>query len=308
MKDCIFCKIVSGEIPCFKIYEDDFVLAFLDIENDAYGHTLVIPKKHYESLATCDGTTLSRVFDAVKKIGNHYVKDCDFDGFNVFNNTSAAAGQSVMHFHVHIIPRKENDNIIVSNRMIGKGEFNEADGKRESLTIRKNTEKTELEQVCEKLRMPQEKIVLDDENCVVLYTDGACSGNPGAGGWAAILSHKGVVRTLSGGEKDTTNNRMELLGVINGLEATEKGETVKVFSDSAYVVNAFNQNWIENWQRKGWHSASGGEVLNKELWQKLVALVKERDVEFNKVKGHSDNALNNRCDALAREEVAKLQE
>ena len=288
MKDCIFCKIIAGEVPCFKIYEDDFCLAFLDVSNDICGHTLVVPKKHYESVITCDNSTLSRIIEICKKVGNHYVKNCGFGGYNIINSSGKAAEQGVMHVHFHVLPRKEGDGEVVSPKLSGCHE--------------------PLEAVWENLRLPAEKMdcVIDDETCVVLYTDGACSGNPGAGGWAAILSFKGKEKVLSGGELETTNNRMELMAVIMGIETIKEGSKVKVFSDSAYVVNAFNQHWIENWQKNNWRTAGNGEVQNKELWQRLLSAMEGKEVEFVKVKGHSDNQNNNRCDALAREEISKL--
>jgi len=289
MKDCIFCKIIGGEIPCHKIYEDDFCLAFLDISNDKYGHTLVIPKKHYESVMTCDSSTLSRIIELCKKIGNHYVKDCGFEGYNIFNNTGKAAEQTVMHTHFHIVPRKTNDDVVLYAELKDCG--------------------ADLVEVCKHLRLEEERPVqiVDDENCVVLYTDGACSGNPGAGGWAAILSYKGKEKILTGGEAETTNNRMEIMAVIAGLEAVKDNHNVKVFSDSAYVVNTFNQGWIDNWQRNNWKSSGKGDVLNVDLWKRLLKAKENLNVEFVKVKGHSDNENNNRCDALAREEIAKIQ-
>lgn len=289
MKDCVFCKILAGEIPYYKIYEDDFCLAFLDISNDIYGHTLVIPKRHYESVATCDNTTLSRVIETCKKVGNHYVKDCGFDGYNIINATGKAAEQSVFHMHFHILPRKIDD---------GKHVFPELE-----------TSGFELQDVCESLKfVEEEKPALDDSSCVVLYTDGACSGNPGAGGWASIMSYKGKEKVLSGGEENTTNNRMELMSVIMGLENIEKGYAVKVYSDSAYVVNAFNQKWITNWKNNNWKNSSGDVVANKELWLRLLEAMQDKDVEFVKVKGHADNEYNNRCDKLARNEIVKMSE
>ncbi len=291
MKDCIFCKIIKGEIPAYKIYEDDFCLAFLDISNDSYGHTLVIPKKHYENIMTCDNSTLSRLIETCKKLGTHYVKDCGFDGFNIFNNNGKSAGQSVMHLHLHIRPRKEGDGLNCSGELDTK-----CDAK--------------LEDVCKALKFEEKKVSPEnnvDADTVVLYTDGACSGNPGAGGWASILSFKGKEKILSGGEEMTTNNRMELMAVIVGLESIKSGSKVCVFSDSAYVVNAFNQGWVANWQKNHWRTSGGSEVSNKELWLRLLAAKEKLNVEFVKVKGHSDNENNNRCDALAREEIAKLQ-
>ena len=141
---------------------------------------------------------------------------------------------------------------------------------------------------------------------VTLYTDGACSGNPGVGGWAAILIFGSKKREMSGGEKLTTNNKMELLGVINGLSALKEPCEVDVYSDSAYVVNAFLNGWIVNWQLNGWKTANKSPVQNKELWEKLLDLCSIHKINWHKVKGHADNELNNRCDELARMEVKKL--
>ncbi len=120
MNDCIFCKIVAGEIPCYKIYEDQNVLAFLDISCDAVGHTLVVPKKHCDNVITADGKNLSAVINAVSKISKHFVEDCGFEGVNIFNNCGKTAGQTIMHLHFHIIPRKNGDGIegCTANRKI----------------------------------------------------------------------------------------------------------------------------------------------------------------------------------------------
>ena len=134
---------------------------------------------------------------------------------------------------------------------------------------------------------------------VTLYTAGACSGNPGPGGWAALLMVDKYKKELSGGEAVTTNNRMELLAVINGLKALSRPCEVDVYSDSAYVVNAFLQKWIVSWQRNGWRNSAKAEVANKDLWQELLKLTDVHKVKFIKVKGHADNEYNNRCDELA---------
>lgn len=141
---------------------------------------------------------------------------------------------------------------------------------------------------------------------VTIYTDGACSGNPGDGGWGAVLIYKDVKKEISGGKKDTTNNIMELTAVIEALKLLKFPCKVKLYSDSAYVVNAFLQNWIINWQKNNWKTADKQDVKNKELWQELLNLTNIHDVEFNKVKGHSDNDLNNRCDELARNAIKEL--
>lgn len=141
---------------------------------------------------------------------------------------------------------------------------------------------------------------------VVIYTDGACSGNPGPGGWGSILMYKDNKKEISGGCNNTTNNIMELTAVVEALKLLKYKCKVKIYSDSAYVVNAFNQNWIYGWMKKGWVNASKEPVKNKEIWQELYCLTKEHEVEFVKVKGHSDNEYNNRCDELARKAILSL--
>ena len=141
---------------------------------------------------------------------------------------------------------------------------------------------------------------------VIIYTDGACSGNPGPGGWGAILMYKGAKKEISGGMKNTTNNIMEVTAVIEALKCLKVESDVQVYSDSAYTVNAFKQGWIYNWMKNGWKTSNKEPVKNKELWQELYALTKKHKVEFIKVKGHADNEFNNRCDEMAREAINKL--
>ena len=141
---------------------------------------------------------------------------------------------------------------------------------------------------------------------VTIYTDGACSGNPGPGGWGAILMFGENKKEISGGKKDTTNNVMELTAVIEALKLLKRPCKVELYSDSAYVVNAFLQDWISVWIKKDWKNSNKEEVKNKELWQELINLTKVHDVTFHKVKGHSDNEYNNRCDELARNAIKKL--
>ena len=141
---------------------------------------------------------------------------------------------------------------------------------------------------------------------VVIYTDGACSGNPGPGGWGSILMYKDNKKEISGGKLDTTNNIMEVTAVIEALKLLKFKCKVSIYSDSAYVVNAFNQKWIYGWMKNGWKNASKEPVKNKELWQELYGLTKAHEVTFIKVKGHSDNEYNNRCDELARQAIKKL--
>lgn len=138
---------------------------------------------------------------------------------------------------------------------------------------------------------------------VIIYTDGACSGNPGPGGWGTILMCNGAKREISGGKENTTNNVMEITAVIEGLKLLKYPCEVEVYSDSAYVVNAFKQKWLESWKKNSWRNSSKEEVKNKELWQELDKLVNIHTVTFIKVKGHSDNEYNNRCDELARNAI-----
>lgn len=141
---------------------------------------------------------------------------------------------------------------------------------------------------------------------ITIYTDGACSGNPGPGGWGAILMFGDTKKEISGGLDNTTNNVMELTAVIESLKILKRPCKVDLYSDSAYVVNAFLQKWIYGWIQKNWKTAGNDPVKNKELWQELYGLTKIHDVTFHKVKGHADNEFNNRCDELARMERDKF--
>jgi len=140
---------------------------------------------------------------------------------------------------------------------------------------------------------------------VQIYTDGACSGNPGPGGWGAILMYGGKTKELSGGEAMTTNNRMELVSVIMALEALREPCQVELYTDSQYVANAINKGWLVSWRKMGW-KRKAGEVKNLDLWQRLVPLLETHSVEFMWVKGHADNEYNNRCDELAVLESRKF--
>ncbi len=143
---------------------------------------------------------------------------------------------------------------------------------------------------------------------VQIYTDGACSGNPGPGGWGAILSFQGKTKEMSGHMPNTTNNRMELFAVISALGALKEPCVVEVYSDSSYTVNAFNDDWIGNWQKNGWLTSAKKPVENSDLWKLLLILIKkQKAVTFHKVKGHSDHPENNRCDELARAAIREYR-
>ena len=142
---------------------------------------------------------------------------------------------------------------------------------------------------------------------VTLYTDGACSGNPGPGGYGAILIYKGIEKEISGGELDTTNNKMEIIAVLKGLEYLKEPCDVTIYSDSAYVVNTIEKGWIYSWKKNNWIKSDKSKVKNIELCEKLLELMEIHNVTFIKVKGHADNEYNNRCDKLAVQESLKLK-
>ena len=141
---------------------------------------------------------------------------------------------------------------------------------------------------------------------VSIYTDGACSGNPGPGGWAAILIYNGREKVLSGGEPQTTNNRMELLGVISALQALKEPCEVDLWSDSRYVIDALEKGWAQSWKEKGWRKADKTPAKNPDLWETLLQLTRQHLMHYHWVKGHAENPYNNRCDALAVQERDKL--
>ncbi|KUG03257.1 ribonuclease hi [hydrocarbon metagenome] len=142
---------------------------------------------------------------------------------------------------------------------------------------------------------------------IEIYTDGACSGNPGPGGWGAVLFHKDKIKEISGGEPDTTNQRMELKAVIEALKALKvKGWEVTVYSDSAYFVNAVQQDWLSRWQQNGWKNSRKEPVANQDLWMALIQMMKLNHVKVEKVKGHAGNKWNERCDELARKAIQNL--
>lgn len=140
---------------------------------------------------------------------------------------------------------------------------------------------------------------------VLIYTDGACSGNPGPGGWAARLESRGKVKEISGGERETTNNRMEMRAIIEGLRALNKSCRVEIRSDSALIVNAFNKGWIEAWQKRGWRKSNKKPVENQDLWKRMLKAMDDHEVRWIKVKGHADDERNNRVDELAVEAYQK---
>ncbi len=140
---------------------------------------------------------------------------------------------------------------------------------------------------------------------VIIYTDGACSGNPGDGGWGAILVYGKHVKEISGFERETTNNRMELTAAIEALKLLKEPCEVELYSDLAYLVNAFEQNWVNNWKANGWKTKGKDEVKNIDLWKELDRFCGIHRIKWIKVKGHSDNEYNNRCDKLATDEIKK---
>ena len=143
---------------------------------------------------------------------------------------------------------------------------------------------------------------------VIIYTDGACSGNPCPGGWGAVLIYNDIEKEISGAKLDTTNNEMEMTAVIKALELLKRPCKVDLYSDSAYVVNAYNEGWIDSWLKNNWKTAGKKEVKNQDLWKQMIELTNKHEVTFHKVKGHSDVKYNNRCDELATGAIKKLSD
>lgn len=141
---------------------------------------------------------------------------------------------------------------------------------------------------------------------VKIYSDGACSGNPGPGGFGTIIVYNGVEKCISGGFRETTNNRMELLGAISGLEALREPCRAEIISDSKYLCDAINRGWLESWKARGWKKADKKPVLNPELWQRLDAMLSKHSVTFTWVKGHNGHEYNERCDRMAVAEYQKF--
>ena len=142
---------------------------------------------------------------------------------------------------------------------------------------------------------------------VTIYTDGACSGNPGPGGWGAILEYNGAEKELSGGEEKTTNNRMELTAVIRALEALKEPCTVELYSDSKYVIDALEKGWAKGWRSRGWVKSDKKPALNPDLWEILLGLTERHELHYHWVKGHAENEKNNRCDELAVAESSRFR-
>ncbi len=140
---------------------------------------------------------------------------------------------------------------------------------------------------------------------VEMFTDGACSGNPGPGGWGTILRYKGVEKELSGGERETTNNRMEMTAVISGLKALTEPCEVDIYTDSKYVCDSVIKGWVYSWQKNNWRKADKKPALNIDLWEELLVLLEKHNVTFHWLKGHSGHTENERCDALAVAETQK---
>ena len=143
---------------------------------------------------------------------------------------------------------------------------------------------------------------------VIIYTDGACSGNPGPGGWGAVLRYGAHEKEFSGGAAETTNNRMELTGVIEALRQLKEPCVVELWSDSKYVIDALSKGWVYGWKKNGWRKSDKKPALNVDLWEQLLPLIAQHDVRYHWVKGHAENEYNNRCDALAVAESRKFKE
>ena len=142
---------------------------------------------------------------------------------------------------------------------------------------------------------------------ITIYTDGACSGNPGPGGWGAILEYKGVRKEISGGEAETTNNRMELMGIIRALEQLKEPCDITFCSDSKYVMDGLSKGWAKGWRARGWVKSDKKPALNVDLWEQLLSLIAQHEMHYHWVKGHAENEYNNRCDEMSVNEWHKFK-
>jgi ribonuclease HI len=148
---------------------------------------------------------------------------------------------------------------------------------------------------------------MKNSETVEIYTDGACSGNPGPGGWAAVLLYKGIKKEISGFEENATNNRMELKAAIEALKALKSPCKVNLYSDSSYLINAFTEGWIKKWQKNNWFKSDKTPVENQDLWKELLEVSKPHQINWFKVRGHSNNKYNNLCDKIATNEIKKFK-
>lgn len=153
--------------------------------------------------------------------------------------------------------------------------------------------------------MNTKKQQIDNLPHVIIYTDGACLGNPGPGGWAAVLKYKNISKEIKGGEDFTTNNKMELTALIKGLEALNKKCKVDIYTDSKYIYDAINKRWIDKWKQNKWKTSSKTDVKNRELWEKLIELLNKHDATIHWIKGHNGQKENEQCDELAKQEAKK---
>lgn len=150
--------------------------------------------------------------------------------------------------------------------------------------------------------------MIKSDDKILIYTDGACSGNPGPGGYGAILIYKDNIKEISGAVNDTTNNKMELMAVIKALELVKGSRNIEVYSDSAYVVNSIEKGWLYSWKKNNWIKSNKEKAKNIDLWEMLIKFMEIHNIKFIKVKGHSDNEYNNRCDKLATSAILTLKD
>ena len=237
---------------------------------------------------------------------NHVTKD-----FLIFLETLEKQNSNLASIDVIVVNKRSDDskfaitwlNHLAQNNLFNiniLGEF-DAENLAGDIEMISNILKVNKYPARKKIKIDKTQIT----NQITIYTDGACSGNPGAGGWGALLMSGNKTKEISGFDPSTTNNKMELTAVIVALETLKQPCNVELYSDSAYVVNAMLQGWLENWKSNGWKGADKKPVKNIDLWQRLDALLAIHNVRFNKVKGHADNPYNNRCDELATGEIAK---
>lgn len=302
MAETIFSKILRGEIPALKVYEDEFVLAFLDVGPLSQGHTLVIPKEEVATVGELSDDACASIGRVLPRLCRAIVKATGIADYNILQNNGSLAHQAVGHVHFHIIPKPneiEGLGVKWPATKLGQGEAlaSKITGElRAELPSKKSPAakaKSPPQDSPQAASSPAQK----KSAVTTVFTDGACSGNPGPGGWAWAVEGGAYG---SGAEVHTTNQRMELTAAWEAVKAI--AGPLLIVSDSTYVVNCFKNRWHVGWLKRGWTNSKNQPVANRDLWEPFIQLVLSRkDVQFQWVKGHSGHPMNDLVDRLAVE-------
>jgi len=302
MAETIFSKILRGEIPAHKVYEDAHVLAFLDVGPLSHGHTLVIPKEEVATVGELSDEASAAIGRVLPRLCRAVVEATGVVDYNILQNNGSPAHQAVMHVHFHIIP-KPNDTeglgVLWPAGKLGDGEAIASKItqalRRDKPTVRTPSAFSGFSDVPAQTKAPAKGA--GKGLVTTAYTDGACSGNPGPGGWAWAIEGGAYG---SGADSATTNQRMELNAAWEAVKSIEG--PLLIVSDSTYVVNCFKSRWHVGWKKRAWKNSKNEPVANRDLWEPFIELVLARkNVQFQWVKGHSGHPMNDLVDRLAVE-------